>query len=49
MTLAPEDPSKYCSGHIFGKALREESIVATFPRPELPIELYEFESCPYCR
>ncbi|KAL6777244.1 CPLD58 [Auxenochlorella protothecoides x Auxenochlorella symbiontica] len=49
VSLVPEDPSKYASGHMFGKAVREESVVATFPRPELPIELYEFESCPFCR
>jgi len=32
-----------------GRKLHETSGVASFPRPAMPLELYEFESCPFCK
>jgi glutathione S-transferase len=32
-----------------GKKTVESSIVATFPRPAQPLELFEFEGCPFCK
>lgn len=32
-----------------GRKLTEASVVGSFPRPALPLELYEFEGCPFCK
>ena len=35
--------------HAGRKVVEKSDLVATFPRPEKPIQLYEFEGCPFCR
>ncbi|KZV28431.1 hypothetical protein F511_03234 [Dorcoceras hygrometricum] len=49
VTLVPnkEIPSDEYALGIAGFKLKESSKVG--PRPEMPIEIYEFESCPFCR
>jgi len=32
-----------------GKRVTERSKVSEFPRPSQPLEIYEFEGCPFCR
>jgi len=32
-----------------GKAVRETSDVAKFPRPEKPLKMYQFQGCPFCK
>uniref|UniRef100_A0A0D9XAU8 GST N-terminal domain-containing protein n=1 Tax=Leersia perrieri TaxID=77586 RepID=A0A0D9XAU8_9ORYZ len=32
-----------------GRKVKESSKIAQCPRPEKPIEIYEFEGCPFCR
>jgi len=31
------------------KYIESSPVIATFPKPQQPLELYEFESCPFCR
>ena len=45
----PDAPTYPTYGRVFGKRIAESSQVASFPRPEQPIVLYEFETCPFCR
>ncbi|CAN1277368.1 hypothetical protein LINPERPRIM_LOCUS16304, partial [Linum perenne] len=42
-----EIPSGQYALELFGKKVKETSKLG--PRPEKPIEIYEFESCPFCR
>jgi hypothetical protein len=39
----------YTFGELGGRYLRETSDVGKYERPEVPIKLYEFEGCPFCR
>lgn len=32
-----------------GQKIAETSLVSTFSRPQQPLELYEFETCPFCK
>jgi glutathione S-transferase len=43
----PEDV--YTLGEVGGKYVRETSDVSKYARPARPIELYEFEGCPFCK
>jgi glutaredoxin len=47
-SLAPDDGT-YAVATVGGRAVRETSKVGTFKRPAQPLELYEFQSCPFCR
>jgi len=42
-------PGTYTLGEFGGRYLKETSDVGMFPRPEITLELYEFEGCPFCR
>lgn len=44
-------PCRYALFHSLGGRMTQESstLLATFPRPAKPLELYEFEGCPFCR
>lgn len=46
--LVDADPAVY--GLAFnGKQIKEEApALSTLPRPTIPLELYEFEGCPFC-
>ncbi|KAJ9534272.1 hypothetical protein QJQ45_007052 [Haematococcus lacustris] len=48
-TGLPQDDSSYGVLKISGRKLSETSSVANFPRPGKPLELYEFETCPFCK
>jgi glutathione S-transferase len=39
----------YTLGEIGGRYIKETSDTHKFPRPAMPIELYEFEGCPFCK
>lgn len=39
----------YSIGGVAGRKLKETSSVSSFPRPAVPLELYEFEGCPFCK
>eukprot|EP00878_Enallax_costatus_P021370 GHUV01022620.1.p1 GENE.GHUV01022620.1~~GHUV01022620.1.p1 ORF type:complete len:236 (+),score=45.30 GHUV01022620.1:135-842(+) len=43
------DDGKYGVATIGGRRVAESSKVGTFKRPVKPIELYEFQGCPFCR
>jgi len=48
ISIQEEDPKKYGVFKAFGKQISETS--TTFSRrPAVPIELYEFEGCPFCK
>ncbi len=49
LTLEKDDPSKYAFARFGGYMTVEKSAVSTFARPAKPIQLYEFEGCPFCR
>ena len=49
LTLEKDDPSKYAFARFGGYMTVEKSAVSTFARPVKPIQLYEFEGCPFCR
>jgi len=36
----------HCAGR---KVVERSDRISTFPRPDKPITLYEFEGCPFCR
>mmetsp|Transcript_5627 Transcript_5627/g.19276 ORF Transcript_5627/g.19276 Transcript_5627/m.19276 type:complete len:359 (+) Transcript_5627:145-1221(+) len=44
-----EDASAYSVARGAGWRVTETSTVAELPRPEQPIELFEFQGCPFCR
>lgn len=46
--FGPSD-NVYCAMGMRGRRVIESSIVATFPRPKKVLELYEYESCPFCK
>jgi len=39
----------YTFGEVGGRYLKETSDVTKYARPAMPIKLYEFEGCPFCR
>jgi glutathione S-transferase len=46
----PKDDGGYGITRIAGRKVDESSAtVGSFPRPDKPLELYEFEGCPFCR
>ncbi|CAD7699431.1 unnamed protein product [Ostreobium quekettii] len=45
----PEGFSGYAFVSGNGRQVNESSKVAEFPRPNQPLEIYEFEGCPFCR
>lgn len=46
----PKDDGGYAVAQVGGRKVFETSDrVASFPRPAKPLELYEFEGCPFCR
>lgn len=49
VSLADDDPSRYSVLRMGGKMVVESGKTETFPRPAKPLELYEFEGCPFCR
>ena len=50
ISLVGNDSSKYAIFRFRGQMIKEESeSLSGFTRPEKPIVIYEFESCPYCR
>lgn len=44
-----EDDGSYGVVRVAGRKVNESSKVGTFKRPAQPLELYEFQSCPFCR
>ncbi|KAE9619596.1 hypothetical protein Lal_00038070 [Lupinus albus] len=51
-SFVPKDeipPGQYAMLEVNGYKLKETSKANLSPRPEKPIEIYEFESCPFCR
>ncbi|GFR42224.1 hypothetical protein Agub_g3117 [Astrephomene gubernaculifera] len=44
-----EDDGKYAIARIGGRKVAETSQVAGLKRPAQPLELYEFEGCPFCK
>lgn len=44
-----EDDGAYGVVKMGGRSVSETSKVGSFKRPEKPLELYEFMSCPFCR
>jgi len=48
VSLEKDVEGEYAVLKAAGYALKEKSIVADFPRPAQPIELYEFQGCPFC-
>eukprot|EP01041_Mallomonas_annulata_P001273 gene1273-2459_t len=46
--LDDDKPNEYSFISVFGKIPKESGITMK-NRPKLPIELYEFEGCPFCR
>jgi glutathione S-transferase len=42
-------PGTYTLGEVGGRYIKETSDTHKFPRPAMPIELYEFEGCPFCK
>jgi len=47
--IANDDPSKYAFARFGGYMTVEKSNVQAYPRPTQPVQLYEFEGCPFCR
>jgi hypothetical protein len=47
--IANDDPSKYAFARFGGYMTVEKSNVEAYPRPTQPVQLYEFEGCPFCR
>ncbi|GAB4816927.1 hypothetical protein N2152v2_003973 [Parachlorella kessleri] len=48
--LPAEQPGKYAVLQAGGRAVEESSaLIGSLPRPAKPLELYEFEGCPFCR
>ncbi|KAG1675258.1 hypothetical protein FOA52_016289 [Chlamydomonas sp. UWO 241] len=48
VALAADD-DKYAVLRTNGQKVLETSDVGSFPRPVLPLELYEYEGCPFCK
>eukprot|EP00232_Nephroselmis_pyriformis_P030730 CAMPEP_0182853196 /NCGR_PEP_ID=MMETSP0034_2-20130328/570_1 /TAXON_ID=156128 /ORGANISM="Nephroselmis pyriformis, Strain CCMP717" /LENGTH=374 /DNA_ID=CAMNT_0024983955 /DNA_START=279 /DNA_END=1403 /DNA_ORIENTATION=+ len=48
-SIVADDPARYSLARGNGQMLEETSDVATFNRPVLPLEVYEFDGCPFCR
>lgn len=48
-SLVPNDDAQYAVTRVGGRMVLETSTVASLPRPTLPLQLYEFEGCPFCR
>ncbi|GBF89778.1 hypothetical protein Rsub_02948 [Raphidocelis subcapitata] len=44
-----EDDGTYGVVKVSGRSVAESSKVSTFKRPAKPLELYEFQGCPFCR
>lgn len=44
-----KDEMKYAVARAGGRLVKETSEVGGFKRPELPLKLYEFEGCPFCK
>ncbi|EFJ53145.1 hypothetical protein VOLCADRAFT_55524, partial [Volvox carteri f. nagariensis] len=44
-----EDDGKYAVARVGGRKVAESSQVANLRRPAEPLELYEFEGCPFCK
>jgi len=44
-----EGQTGYTLGTFGGQRVQETSKIASFNRPEKPLEIYEFEGCPFCR
>jgi glutathione S-transferase len=49
IALADDEPGAYSVFRAGGKMVKETSAVASFPRPAQPLELYEFQGCPFCK
>jgi hypothetical protein len=49
LKIEKDEPSKYAFARFAGYMSVERSSVDDFARPEKPIQLYEFEGCPFCR
>lgn len=43
------DDGTYAAVRTMGRKVSETSQISTFPRPAKPLELYEFEGCPFCK
>eukprot|EP01025_Chloroclados_australasicus_P042744 TRINITY_DN4546_c0_g1_i1.p1 TRINITY_DN4546_c0_g1~~TRINITY_DN4546_c0_g1_i1.p1 ORF type:complete len:325 (-),score=12.46 TRINITY_DN4546_c0_g1_i1:220-1194(-) len=43
------DKGQYSILKVGGQAIKESSKAAQCKRPELPLNVYEFETCPYCK
>jgi len=44
-----EGQTDYTLGSFNGQRILETSKISTFARPEKPLEIYEFEGCPFCK
>ena len=42
-------PGTYTLGEVGGRYIKETSDTHKYPRPSAPLELYEFEGCPFCK
>ncbi|EEC84028.1 hypothetical protein OsI_30253 [Oryza sativa Indica Group] len=49
MTSVEHDARGLISDDKHGRKVKESSKIGQCPRPEKPIEIYEFEGCPFCR
>eukprot|EP00238_Polyblepharides_amylifera_P014951 CAMPEP_0196578922 /NCGR_PEP_ID=MMETSP1081-20130531/13259_1 /TAXON_ID=36882 /ORGANISM="Pyramimonas amylifera, Strain CCMP720" /LENGTH=323 /DNA_ID=CAMNT_0041898319 /DNA_START=82 /DNA_END=1053 /DNA_ORIENTATION=+ len=49
VSLDKDEPDMYAVFHMNGQMVSEKSKISQFKRPAQPIELYEFEGCPFCR
>lgn len=49
ISFPPAEKGTYAVAEIAGRAIKETSKASTFNRPAKPLELYEFEGCPFCR
>mmetsp|Transcript_69030 Transcript_69030/g.112032 ORF Transcript_69030/g.112032 Transcript_69030/m.112032 type:complete len:335 (+) Transcript_69030:1-1005(+) len=47
--IEKDDASKYAFARFGGYMTVEDSKISQFARPSLPVQLYEFEGCPFCR
>lgn len=47
--IEKDDPTKYALFRALGFMTAERGAVSSFRRPAQPLELYEFEGCPFCR
>jgi glutathione S-transferase len=49
VAFVDDEPGAYSVLRTGGKMVQETSAVASFPRPAKPLELYEFQGCPFCK